>query len=192
VEGDGLFLKKAAVFLDRDGTINPDPGYLSDPDDFELFPRTGEGMRALAESGFTLVVISNQSGVARGLIKPAQLDEIHERMKAKLREEGVELAGIYYCPHHPDERCSCRKPSPQLVYDAAGRLNLDLASSYFVGDMMSDIKTGKEAGLRTVLVVTGEGRKSVEKAKKMGVDYVAEDLLDAARWIVADQEGEVQ
>ena len=182
-------MKRAAVFLDRDGTINRDPGYLSDPDGFELFPRSGEGMRLLAESGFTLVVVSNQSGIGRGLIAPSQLDEIHERMKSELRGEGVELEGIYYCPHHPGERCSCRKPSPLLVLSAAEKLGLDLASSYFVGDQASDILTGKNAGLRTVLVTTGEGLKSQEESEELKADCVAKDLLAAARWIIADRRG---
>lgn len=185
-------MKRPAVFLDRDGTINRDPGYLSDPEEFELFSQAGEGMRILSENGFALVVVSNQSGVGRGLIEPVQLDEIHERMREKLREVGVELAGIYYCPHHPAERCSCRKPSPRLVRDAAGELGLDLGASYFVGDQSSDIETGKGAGLRTVLVATGEGLKSVGDARRLGVDYVARDLLDAARWIVAGGKGEAR
>lgn len=183
-------MKRSAVFVDRDGTINSDPGYLSDPDAFELLPYTGEGMRLLQKNGFALVVISNQSGVGRGLITIPQLLEIHERMKSKLREEGVKLDGIYYCPHHPDEGCSCRKPSPRLVMDAVGSLDLDLGSSYFVGDMVTDVQTGKGAGLKTVLVLTGAGRRSLGDARRLGVDHVAEDLLEAARWVVADHGGE--
>jgi len=190
VEGDGRHVKRSAVFVDRDGTINSDPGYLSDPDAFELLPHAGEGMRLLQENGFALVVISNQSGVGRGLITIPQLLKIHERMKSKLGEEGVKLDEIYYCPHHPDEGCSCRKPSPRLVMDAAGSLDLDLGSSYFVGDMVTDVQTGKGAGLKTVLVLTGSGRRSLGASRRLGVDHVAEDLLEAARWVVADHGSE--
>lgn len=184
-------MKRAAVFVDRDGTINKDPGYLSDPEAFEFIPGAGAGMRLLSDAGFAIVIISNQSGVARGLITPSQLSEIHERMKSRLRKEGVELDGIFYCPHHPDEGCSCRKPSTGLVLEAASGLDLDLGPSYFVGDTISDIKTGRNAGLRTVLVLTGEGRRFLDEARSLGVDHVAENLLSAAVWIVADHGGAV-
>lgn len=150
---------RPAVFLDRDGTLNPDPGYISRPEDFELFPGVGRALRRLQERGYRLVVVTNQSGVARGLIAPEALAAIHKKLTARLAEEGVTLDAIYVCPHHhefPPETvpnlCSCRKPAPGLIWQAAADLGLDLGRSFAIGDRLTDGQMAVNAGVKPVLV----------------------------------------
>lgn len=178
-------MSRKAVFLDRDGTINYDPGYLDSPEKFKFLPGAVAALRGLREAGYLLFVVSNQSGIARGFIRREVLRKIHERMREILSEEGVTMDGIYCCPHHPDENCRCRKPSPELVLRAAEEHDLDLEGSFFVGDRETDIETGVKAGCRTVLVLTGSGRQT-EKLLSPGLrpDFTARDLADAAGWIL--------
>jgi D,D-heptose 1,7-bisphosphate phosphatase len=156
--------RRRAIFLDRDGTITIDTGYPSDPDDVELLPGTANGLRALRDRGWALVLVSNQSGVGRGLITPAQAQAVHERLTAVLRESGVELDGAYYCPHAPDDGCECRKPRSALLRRAASELGLDLASSVMVGDRQSDVAAGRDAGCTTILLGQAEGDPDVRAA----------------------------
>lgn len=151
--------RRAAVFLDRDGTLNPDPGYISRPEDFELFPGVGKELRRLRDQGFLLVLVTNQSGVVRGLISPGALAAVHTKLKARLAEDGVTLDGIYVCPHHPEfppetvpNLCLCRKPAPGLILQAAADLGIDLGQSFAVGDRMTDVQMAVNAGVRPVLV----------------------------------------
>lgn len=139
----------AALFLDRDGTLMTDVGYPSDPDQVRLLPGVLPAMARLHEVGFALVVVSNQSGIGRGIISADQARAVHDRLVVELRAGGVELEGAYYCPHSPTDGCGCRKPSPALVFKAAGDLGLDLTASFFVGDKPSDLETGRRAGCRT-------------------------------------------
>lgn len=186
-------LAKRAVFLDRDGTINEDPGYLSKIEQFVFLPQGVEALKMLQDAGFALVIITNQSGIARGYFTLADLDKVHGYMEECLSQAGVNLAGIYYCPHHPEkglaeyvQKCACRKPGIALLEQAAKELNLVLAQSYMVGDKMSDIGAGQQAGCKTVLVLTGEGQKTL--AKKASWKYqpteVAQNLYQAAQWIL--------
>ena len=138
------------MFIDRDGTLIHDPGYLSDPDGVKLLPGAGAALRALRNNGFALVVISNQSGIARGLITPEQAAAVHERVVRELAAEGVELDDTRYCPHHPDDGCSCRKPRPGLLLDAARDLDLHLASSVMIGNTEADVGAGRAAATRTI------------------------------------------
>jgi len=178
-------LKRKAVFLDRDGTINFDPGYLGDPEQFRFLPGVVEALTRLHEAGYLIFVVSNQSGIARGFFRDADLDRVHDKMRNALRAEGVVLDGIYYCPHHPDERCSCRKPSPKMVLDASRSFGVDIEHSYFIGDRISDIETGKNAGCRTILVLTGAGRETqTSLSPSQNADRVAASLLDAVGWIL--------
>jgi D,D-heptose 1,7-bisphosphate phosphatase len=179
-------LKPAAVFLDRDGTLNHDPGYLGDAGMFRFLPGAVDALKRLKDAGYLIFVVSNQSGIARGFFGVDALRRIHDRMAAGLREGGVTLDGIYYCPHHPDAQCPCRKPSPRMVLDAAERSGVDLGRSYFIGDRISDVETGRNAGCGTVLVLTGAGEetRAALKADRLP-DHVAADLPAAADWILS-------
>jgi histidinol-phosphate phosphatase family protein len=134
---------RSAVFLDRDGTIARDVHYCRRLEDFELLPTVTEAIRLLNENGFKVVVVTNQSGIARGYFTERTLAQIHDKMEVELAEYGAWVDAIYYCPHHPDEGCSCRKPGTALFHKAAREQGIDLESSYVVGDMQMDIDAGK-------------------------------------------------
>jgi histidinol-phosphate phosphatase family protein len=144
-----------ALFLDRDGTLIVDQGYPSRPDLVRLLPGAAAGLAELARDGFRLVLVSNQSGVGRGLVTREQAEGVHRRAVECLAAHGVRLDGSYYCYHAPWEGCACRKPSPQLLRRAAEELNLDLGRSFLVGDKPSDVAAGRAAGCRTVLLAAG-------------------------------------
>jgi len=129
-----------AIFLDRDRTLNPDPGYISCPEDFALFPGVGEALKHLQVLGFKLIVITNQSGIGRGFFSEQDLASIHQKMRLLLRAYEVELDGIYYCPHRPEEDCVCRKPRPGMIFRAAKEHDVDLSRSWVIGD--SDVDQG--------------------------------------------------
>lgn len=145
-------MKKRALFLDRDGTLIKDTGYLRDPNDVELLPGVVEVLREARARGYELIVISNQSGIARGLITEAELEAVEKRFEELLAKEGVTLDLVLFCKHGPDEGCPCRKPKPGLLHDAARLRGIDLASSIMVGDKESDVEAGRAAGCRTVLI----------------------------------------
>ena len=181
-----------AVFLDRDGTINREVDYLSTPDDFEFLPGAIEALRELGAAGFQLVVVTNQSGIARGLLDEATLALIHERMVSELREAGVELDWIGYCPHHPDigapgyrAACSCRKPQPGMLLSAAGNLGIDLDASFCVGDSLRDVDAAEAVSVEGILVRTGKGEAQSQVAADSGREVrVVDDLQAAARYIL--------
>ena len=172
-----------AVFLDRDGTIAPDVPYCSRPEDFQLYPEAGSAIKLLKENGFKVVIITNQSGIARGYFTEETLGKIHNKMRSELKRCGVELDAIYYCSHHPDDRCDCRKPNTALFLRAQEDINLDFTQSYVVGDMGLDISAGKKIGCKTVLITHGNGDSADPVIKP---DYVAADMLDAAKWILSN------
>ncbi|HVO73560.1 MAG TPA: HAD family hydrolase [Ignavibacteriaceae bacterium] len=186
-------MRNYAIFLDRDGTINEDPGYLGDPNKLKVFPETGKALSELKNNlHFKLIVISNQSGIARGLITKEDVELVNLKLNEILAADNVSIDAFYYCPHHPDfsseEDCSCRKPSPQLILLASKEHDIDLAKSYFIGDTPSDIQCGFNAGLKTILVKTGYGEESfsiLQKENKIPT-FVAENLLDACRLIKKD------
>ncbi len=170
-----------AVFLDRDGTIAEDVNYCSCADDFHILPTVPEAIRILNESGFKVVVITNQSGLARGFFIEETLKQIHGKMQRELAKHGATVDAIYYCPHHPDDGCNCRKPRTGLLTRAEKEMGIDLKSSYMIGDMQSDIDGGKAAGCKTILVTTGPHlRDTISEAP----DYIAESLITAIHWIV--------
>lgn len=182
-----------AVFLDRDGTINKDPGYLGEPSTVELFPGTASALFKLkSKLSCKLIVISNQSGIARGFITKKMVDSVNEKINDLLSLNNVSIDAFYYCPYHPDfnsaEECECRKPSPKLVYDAAKEFHIDLNRSYFVGDTVADMECGFNAGLKTVLVKTGYGKDSISILQNQDKipTFVAENLEDAANLIIKD------
>ena len=135
-----------AVFLDRDGTIARDVPYCSRPEDFELLPDVAEGIKLLNEHGFKVVVVTNQSGIARGYFTEKMLAEIHDKMITQLAEHGAHVDAIYYCPHHPDDNCECRKPKPKMVFQAALDLDIELGQSYVIGDSEMDVELARQAG----------------------------------------------
>ena len=185
------------VFLDRDGTLNEDPGYLGDPELLNLYPDTGKALSILKNGlNFKLIVISNQSGIARGLITKEKVDAVNSKLNELLLKDNVQIDAFYYCPHHPDfsseEECSCRKPSPELVLRSAIDFNIDLSKSYFVGDTVSDIECGLNANLKTILVKTGYGEESFSILQKLNKipSFVAENIFDASKFIHKDFAGE--
>jgi UDP-glucose 4-epimerase len=181
-------LKRKAVFLDRDGTLNEDPGYLNDPEKLKLFPGVEESLRKLKEAGYLLIIISNQSGVGRGLIPPEILPKIHDRLNLLLRPFGAVIDHFELCIHHPDTNCECRKPKPKLIWDAAKELGVDLSRSYMVGDKISDIEAGQNAHCKSsILVCTGWGEQAVKAMKPGQADFVAMTLTEAANWILTQE-----
>lgn len=187
-------MSRRAVFLDRDGTINEEVGYLSTPEGFRLLPRAAEAIRLLRKHGWLVIVITNQSGVGRGYFTEADVAAIHRRMAHDLARARTKLDGVYSCPHHPDTGCDCRKPKTLLFERAARDWDLDLAASYFVGDKLSDLWPGKTLGGRTILVLTGHGPEERETARQQGFqpDYIATDLYHAAEWIIHNDESTVR
>ena len=161
---------RRAVFLDRDGTLNREVNYLADPEQLQLLPGVAAGLARLAQDGRLLCVVTNQSGVARGLVSEAVLEEIHARLRRLLSKEGVHLDWIGHCPHHPEHGpvdmrrdCDCRKPKPGLLLRAAADLNIDLSGSWMVGDSARDLQAGRTAGCRSILVGTGKGAQTLER-----------------------------
>lgn len=181
-----------AIFFDRDGTLIQDKYYLSDPAGIEFFPGTIAALKMASAAGYQLVVVSNQSGVSRGLMKEAEVQAVNDRIRSLLREQGIELAGIYYCPHHPDfdGTCTCRKPGRGMVDQALADRVIDLENSYVVGDSKVDIELGFNIGAGTVLVTTGFGADQLRLfGDDRKPDYVAEEILAAVMWIVKHDRG---
>lgn len=178
-------MSNRAVFLDRDGTIARDVHYCRRPEDFELLPAVPEAIKHLNESGFKVVVITNQSGIARSYFTEEMLARIHQKMKQELAKGGAWVDGIYYCPHHPDDGCDCRKPKTALFLQAAKELHIDLSRSFVVGDMQMDVDAGKALGCKTVLLTTGpqEASSIVDPP-----DYTVNSLLEAAQCMIKDGE----
>ncbi len=186
---------RPAVFLDRDGTINKEVAYLSSPDQLELLSGAARGIRLLREAGFIIVVVTNQSGVARGFFDEEKVRRVNKALETMLLQQGAIVDAWYYCPHHPGageppyrKTCSCRKPSPGMVEQACRDLAINLSRSYVVGDNISDMGLARNCGTKAVLVRTGHGKKVLEKAAgelSEPVDFVAKDLLEAAKWICA-------
>ena len=182
------------VFLDRDGTINEEMGYINHIDRFVLLPGAAAAIRRINESGFKAVVITNQSGAARGYFPVEFIDQVHQKMNGLLREQGAFLDGVYTCTHGPAEKersesCDCRKPGIALMKQAAEELNLDLKRSYVVGDRFKDIEMAHNARSKSILVLTGYGKGEYEflgPRSKVQPDYVAEDLCGAVDWILTD------
>jgi histidinol-phosphate phosphatase family protein len=175
-----------AVFLDRDGTLIRETGYLSDPDQVELLAGVPEALADLAAAGLPLVVISNQSGVGRGRFGPEVVHAVNARLRRALAAHGVGLDAIYFCPHAPEDDCPCRKPRPGMLLRAAEDLLIDLRHSFVVGDKLIDVEAGYLARASAVLVRTGYGREEEARlaASAPEPDHVADDLKRAARWIL--------
>ncbi len=179
---------KKAVFLDRDGTLNEDPGYLSDPAQLKLYQGVPEALGRLKKAGFLLIIVSNQSGVGRGLIKKETLPKIHEKLDELLKPFSATIDQYQLCYHRPEDYCECRKPKVLLFQNAQKSLQIDLSSSYMVGDKVSDIIAGQNAGCKaTVLVRTGHGQESEKLLNDIEPDVITDGMAEAANWIL-DQE----
>lgn len=182
---------KRCVFLDRDGVICKEKKtpYVRTPDEFIFIPGCAKAINILRKAGFYVIVITNQSGINRGVITKENFKKIQKKMLAGLQKENAAPDAVYVCPHTPDEGCSCRKPEAGNILKAAKKFDIDLSSSYFIGDTFTDMEAGKKAGSKTVLVLTGKGEKELKKHGKNinGVkpDFIAKNLLDAARKIQA-------
>ncbi len=144
--------EQRAIFLDRDGTIIHDVGYPRDPQQVQLLPGVAEVLARLQQEGWLLVLVSNQSGIGRGMVTAEEAERVHKQVVASLAAHGVELAAAHYCPHAPEEMCTCRKPSPEMLMRAARDLGIDLVQSYMIGDKISDVEAGRRAGCRTILL----------------------------------------
>lgn len=189
-------MKTKAVFLDRDGTINTDVGYLNHPDQLELIPRSALAIKLLNEAGFKTVVITNQAGIAKGLLQETLLPEIHKRLSVLLDEEGARIDKFYYCPHHPEAAveqyrmdCQCRKPFPGMVLQAANELGIDATRSYVIGDKSCDIELAHNVGARAIMVMTGYGPVELNRLREAHLappHFTAHDLYGAVQFILND------
>ena len=182
-------LLNKVVFLDRDGTINVDSAdYIKSRSEFDFLPGSIEAIGNLTASGFTSIVITNQSALARKMISPEELDAMHAMMCREVASRGGKITDIFFCPHMPHEGCACRKPAPGLIDQARHKYSINLADSIMVGDSAKDIACGRNAGCgRTVLVKSGNDPDVEKELKKRSIsaDFVAENLLEAAAWIIS-------
>ncbi|MGV8078542.1 MAG: D-glycero-alpha-D-manno-heptose-1,7-bisphosphate 7-phosphatase [Syntrophales bacterium] len=177
-----------AVFLDRDGTINEEVGYLDSLEKLRILPGAAEAIGMFNRAEMKVVVVTNQSGIARGFFDEAFVEETHRNLRDLLHGQGARIDAFYFCPHHPTEGlgayrrdCPCRKPKPGLILQAAAEMELALEDSFMIGDMPKDVEAGTRAGVRGILVRTGYGRNVPALPEAA---YIAEDLIDAARWIL--------
>ena len=183
---------RPAIFLDRDGTLNVDVGYMHRMDQLELYPWTVDALRLLKRAGYLLVVVTNQAGIARGLIAPGFIAEAHAEMRRRLQRGGADLDAMYYCPHHPGGsvkalaiECRCRKPSPGMIEDAARDLDIDVSRSWVVGDKWLDVQLGHAAGARSILVRTGWGKENEEhRPAGQAVEAICDNLIEATGMIL--------
>jgi len=176
--------KHRAVFLDRDGTIARDVPYCRRIEDFKILPGVPSAIRLLNRQGYRVIVITNQSGIARGYFTEDTLTLIHDKMRGELREAGASIDAIYVCPHHPDEGCECRKPKPTLLVKAADELGILLEHSYMVGDDAKDIQAGKAAGCRTIWLNTDSMGQRLASGPPS--DHIAANLSEAVEWLLSD------
>jgi D-glycero-D-manno-heptose 1,7-bisphosphate phosphatase len=186
-------MSNRAIFLDRDGTLNEEIGFITDPAQFRLYDEAAEAVRLINEQGWCAIVVTNQSGIARRLYSESLLDEVHETMRWTLQQRGARIDAIYYCPHHPDvdeppylSDCACRKPKPGMLLRAAREFDLELAACAVIGDRYSDVALAHAVGARGILLLTGHGQTEWETARAgwpREPDYVAKTVLDAVQWI---------
>ena len=195
-------MKRRAVFMDRDGTISEEVGYVNHPARYRVFRYSAEAVRLLNEAGWLAILVTNQAGVARGYFTEDVIGEVHGVLSRELERGGARLDAIYYCAHHPTVGehpyrcdCDCRKPKPGLIERAAREFGVDLAESWMVGDRYSDIELAHNAGVRAAFVLSGYGRGEWEfqrAAWQHEPDLVAEDLLEAVKKIVQSPRSKVQ
>ncbi len=190
---------KKAAFLDRDGTIVVDMHYSADPGKLEFLPGAVEAIKRFNQAGYLVVMVTNQSGVARGLFTEEELRDIHDVMLAQLEGQGARVDAVYYCPHYPEGKviryafdCQCRKPRPGLLLQAARDWDIMLASSVLIGDRLRDVEAGRRAGCRTVLLKDSSGTDDQDDDIDVEADFVADDLLKAAQIVLKDEVPDVE
>jgi D-glycero-D-manno-heptose 1,7-bisphosphate phosphatase len=189
---------RRAVFFDRDGTLNEEVGYVNHIDRFHIFPWAAPAVKKLNDAGIATVLVTNQSGIARGYFPETLVLKLHARLQEELARFSARLDGIYYCPHHPEgsveafrKRCDCRKPAPGMLNRAARELHLDLRASYLISDRYQDLSMAFHAGARGVLLLSGYGRGEYEYFRNTWPrqpDWVAANVLEAVDWILAQTE----
>lgn len=177
-----------AIFLDRDGVIVEDSGYVHRKDQLKLIPGSAEAIKLLNKNNFLVVIVTNQAGVAKGYFTENDVVLFNDLMKEKLREHDAYIDTIYYCPHHPEAKiekykinCNCRKPKPGMLEEAERKFDIDLEQSFIIGDRLSDIDTGKCIGCKAIMVLTGYGK---DEPKNDRIDYIAQNLYDAVEHIL--------
>lgn len=187
--------RQPAIFFDRDGTLIVEKNFLSDPDEVAFEVGVVEALRRLKAAGFVFVVITNQSGIGRGIIAESEFLATQCRLTDLLDAADVPLLDYYFCPHHPTEAtgpylqtCECRKPAPGMIAKALSDHPIDSAKSFMIGDRLRDVQAGQNAGLRTILVMTGYGREQQTEMGEVVPDFVARDLVDAASFILDSPE----
>lgn len=192
---------RRAVFIDRDGTISEEVGYINHPSRFRVFPYAAAAIKHLNDAGWLAIVVTNQAGVARGYFSEDMIQTVHAEMTKELENGGAKLDAVYYCAHHPSVGeppyrfdCDCRKPKPGLISRAARDFDIDLAGSWIVGDRYSDVELARNAGVQSMFVLSGYGRGEWEHQRSTWTeqpDLVAENLLEAVRVIAAEEDLEV-
>jgi D-glycero-D-manno-heptose 1,7-bisphosphate phosphatase len=187
-----MAIKDFAVFIDRDGTINVDVDFLSTPDQLQLIPRSAEAIRTLNEHGVPVIVITNQSGIARGLYTEEDLRKVHDALDGMLKLSGAKIDRYYYCPHHPSDgiapyvtQCLCRKPKPGMLHSAQKEFGFDLTRSFVVGDKRIDMEAGRAVGACSIQVSTGYGERERQIAEQYR-DHYASDLFEAVQYITTN------
>jgi len=174
-----------AVFIDRDGTIVQEIHYLHRPEDVVLIQGAAAALKRLKRAGYLIFIVTNQSGIGRGYYTEADMQRVHRHLLGMLGHDGATVDGVYFCPHHPDDRCNCRKPSPKFLFDAAAQFDIRLADSFMIGDRVGDLEAGRRAGARSILVRTGYGEEEFQRAgHTLPADHVAKDLPAAVNWIL--------
>jgi D-glycero-D-manno-heptose 1,7-bisphosphate phosphatase len=177
--------RNRAIFLDRDGVINEDSeAFITHPDQVIIFPTVSQAIRSLREIGFHIIVVSNQSGVGRGLLSEETLADINGKIQEELERDGAKLDGMYHCPHLPTDGCSCRKPKNGMLIQASRDFDIDLYESYMIGDKPSDIACGESSGCSTILTFSGQSRGFEKSEFIVYPDYICMDLLSASKWIL--------
>ena len=189
-------MKHYAVFLDRDGTINYDSGYIKNPSEVVLLAGVSEGIKKLKnECGFKTIVISNQAGVAKGLMTASDVELVNNHINELLKNEGAAIDAFYYCPFHPDfdppEKSNCRKPSPVMIVQAAAEHEIDLSKSYMIGDKASDVECGINAGVKTVLINSEDNRNEISILHNLGKkpNFTAANFKEVCDFIIKDFSG---
>ena len=188
-------MKRPAIFIDRDGTINEQMGYINHLSRFHIFPGVPEAIKLLNKNNYLVIVVTNQSGVARGYFPPELVEEIHTHMKASLKNKSAKIDAIFYCPHYPRSKhkeyaieCDCRKPQTGMIKKALDKFDIDLTKSYMIGDHYTDLEFAHNGNIKSIMVKTGYGLGEAEyilPGFPYKPVYVADDLLDAVNWILA-------
>ncbi len=187
-------MKRPAIFIDRDGTINEQMGYINHLSRFHILPGVSEAIKSLNDSNYLAIVITNQSGIARGYFPLELLESLHSFMIETLEKDGAKIDDIFYCPHYPNSKieeyaiaCDCRKPKTGMISQAQEKFDIDLENSYMIGDHYTDLEFASNAGIKSIMVKTGYGLGEVEYLLSdlpCQPVYVADDLLDAVKWIL--------